>query len=1500
MKTAPLNPTVGARAVRALACLLAAWLLVCWAPAANAQTSGALGTSPETALPVYAVQNVAPLVMLTMARDHSLSYQAYNYTSYLYGDGKLDNVFNPNIEYIGLFNPYYCYYPTDTGWGNNYTTRKNRARFSYWQPQARTALRTDPDGRTVPGGCPYYISGNYTSGNWLNWATTTRMDALRVALYGGQRHLDQDGNTILRRAFLPQDNHSWGLTYQGAATTDRYYGTEVPPYGNNKISFMNLSPQERFFYNQGLYSFESLMCWRLILCVENRPPVMWDDLYTQALDPINLAWRGPVALPDDTYTIGPGKPMMEKYMLVQVCVPPWIDRCKAYTKPDGTVSYKPVGILQNYGETGKIKFGLITGSYDSNLSGGILRKNISSFSDEIDPNTGIFKTPAVDAAAGLIIDQINNLAIRNFNNYKGDTANPDVGTQAWAYKYKNGFTYTRTMMNEGNYGDWGNPIGEMMYEGLRYLKGESAPVFDGTITSQADPTALGDDYTKTYGVGLRTPAWVDPYSKKNVCAKPNLLVISGPNSFDSDQLPGAYFSKDRGGQQTIPALTSVSGASLDVTSLANTIGTDESISGTRLIGEAPGNKDYAPTAKSVSALGQIRGLAPDGANSEGSYYAASVAKFGREQRLRSIDNINIPTVDTYTLQFAHDAPVIKVPVNGKIITIIPFGKTLDPNNAANNAKGQFQATNQIMAARADTLSDPLNASNSFSLVLAVNFDDASWGGIHMMHAVVYYTITADATQVTVSARVDRSANGSTQNLGYIVSGSTNDGVYLVATNASTATKYFLNVPDGQYANYCLNNVDLAGCDTIATFGQQSSTKTFTPSASPAGKLLKDPLWYAAKWGGYAEGAKPTGPTNSDPETFADLTNPAKLYTALPAMLDTMLNRRSTVVSAMSNAQQSQGAGKLFTTSYDLSDFSGVLTATPYAVSQGASAEVVNYSGGWNTTSSLTDASTRNIYYKSKIGSSLSPFSYGNLNSDYNGRFDSNFRVQYLRGDTSRERRNGGTYRNRSKTLGMTVNSVPVYSADTGAVYVAANDGMLHAFNASDGIEKFAYVPTTAINSTNNLSLLADTAYTHRYFLDGNIAISNKADTGGVNYLVGFMGRAAKGLFGLQVTAAGVNTSSGTWENFGVNDLNMGYLLGQPVITKLSDNTPVVVFGNGYNSSNNMAVLYVARLSDGVVLAKFSSNSGSAAAPNGLATPGLVTNSNGQVQYAYAGDYLGNVWKFNLTTLTNAGMASPPAASRVFTTADPSNKAQPITVAITPSVSSTSADSVVVNKQFLFFGTGSDLTTDDVGSFQTQSMYGLIDAGAGASILKANLVQRTIDASGTASGRVVRSFSQPSTVPANDMTNRSGWYMNWSASGTSASEKVFGTAVVRTGAVPSLVISSNIVDSASCVSSNSGYLNIMDAYHGGGLVESYVDLNRNGSFADETFNNNGAKVISSVDFGIGVLGQASFSGNNVLLHGSAVNATTGSDRADAATKSFNNRKLRRISWREIVK
>ena len=70
-----------------------------WAPVAQAQV---LGQSPETATPVRSSQGAAPKVLLTMARDHSLFFPAYNDLSDLDGDGAIDFRFKPTFEYLGI------------------------------------------------------------------------------------------------------------------------------------------------------------------------------------------------------------------------------------------------------------------------------------------------------------------------------------------------------------------------------------------------------------------------------------------------------------------------------------------------------------------------------------------------------------------------------------------------------------------------------------------------------------------------------------------------------------------------------------------------------------------------------------------------------------------------------------------------------------------------------------------------------------------------------------------------------------------------------------------------------------------------------------------------------------------------------------------------------------------------------------------------------------------------------------------------------------------------------------------------------------------------------------------------------------------------------------------------------------------------------------------------------------------------------------------------------
>ena len=147
-------------------------------------------------------------------------------------------------------------------------------------------------------------------------------------------------------------------------------------------------------------------------------------------------------------------------------------------------------------------------------------------------------------------------------------------------------------------------------------------------------------------------------------------------------------------------------------------------------------------------------------------------------------------------------------------------------------------------------------------------------------------------------------------------------------------------------------------------------------------------------------------------------------------------------------------------------------------------------------------------------------------------------------------------------------------------------------------------------------------------------------------------------------------------------------------------------------------------------------------------------------------------------------------------------------------------------------------------------------------------------------------------------------MDWEAPGGSPVEQVFTAAVVRPSTTPSLVVSSAISNSGSCVSTGAGYLNAMDAYHGGSLPVSYFDINRNG-LSDEFFHRTADQAgvnrqVSSIDFGIGAIGDVGFTGANVIAQGSGANTGAASDNlADVGTLNPFSVISRRTSWRELV-
>lgn len=501
-------------------------------------------------------------------------------------------------------------------------------------------------------------------------------------------------------------------------------------------------------------------------------------------------------------------------------------------------------------------------------------------------------------------------------------------------------------------------------------------------------------------------------------------------------------------------------------------------------------------------------------------------------------------------------------------------------------------------------------------------------------------------------------------------------------------------------------------------------------------------------------------------------------------------------------------------------------------------------------------------------------------------------VAFIKGNRSLEKQNGGNLRDRASPIGDIVNSSPFYAKETDTLYIGSNDGMLHAVVASTGTVLFSYVPA-GLNFPS-LSSLSDPDYQHRFFVDGGIDVTSRAQGLGSNILVGSLGRGGRGVFGLNVTApAAFAAGNVLWDRSGPSaETDMGYVLGAPVVRKGSDGSTLVLVGNGVDSNtaipaNSRAYLFVYRLNTfGSIVGTIKIPAGTETG-NGLAEPRAAdTDGDGDVDYVYAGDLRGNVWKFDLTG--NVGSwDNATSITRLFTAVDASANRQPITSAV--ALARDPASSQI----FILVGTGRYVTNGDLSSTSVQSIYGLMDGTTIAG--RAALAQRTIASTGTDSlGRAARSFEAYSILPS----GKRGWYVDLTI--PTAGERVVTAPLVRGRALWFSSIIPKV--GTGCDAGGSGYLNAIDAFtgtnpqgSGGGTTTSFIDVNGDGSGNDklQTAPATGqAGFISSVDLGVGMPAQGTSVGNNIFACGSEAECGKLQSSVSADAK--------RLSWRELYK
>lgn len=482
-------------------------------------------------------------------------------------------------------------------------------------------------------------------------------------------------------------------------------------------------------------------------------------------------------------------------------------------------------------------------------------------------------------------------------------------------------------------------------------------------------------------------------------------------------------------------------------------------------------------------------------------------------------------------------------------------------------------------------------------------------------------------------------------------------------------------------------------------------------------------------------------------------------------------------------------------------------------------------------------------------------------------------IRYLKADASMEKRNSGKYRDRTTPLGDVVNSAPVVSSplddygyrqlgtdyaasyakylDTKAkngrymVYVGANDGMLHAFDggmgasgeldSTGGTERFAYIPATSLGHMANLLFpykadTSDQTFRHRYFVDGPITVSDMlVGTSWQTGLVGTAGAGGRSVFALNVSTPGsFATTDALWE---ISDLNMsldetvrnniGFVLGKPVIVPVKEGKGIAwkaIFGNGYNSANRKAVLFVVDMASGTtrMIQAVESNASGAniSGDNGLGNVVVVDRwrsdtqdvrgRDGLADTVYAADQRGTIWKFDLTSSSDTTLTTPVFTTQVSQDSAGRNFRQPITGGLTAATGPSGG-------VMLYFGTGSFSFNTDKDDKSRQALYAVNDI-AGKSVAttltSANLMAYAADAPGA--GAEARKIVA-GTAPA----DARGWMINLPAAN---GERFVGNPLLVSGIMFMPTYVPNL-ETVGCSTSGSNWLFGLSSLTGAAALEN---------------------------------------------------------------------------------
>lgn len=660
-------------------------------------------------------------------------------------------------------------------------------------------------------------------------------------------------------------------------------------------------------------------------------------------------------------------------------------------------------------------------------------------------------------------------------------------------------------------------------------------------------------------------------------------------------------------------------------------------------------------------------------------------------------------------------------------------------------------------------------------------------------------------------------------------------------------------------------------------------------------------------------------------SYYNANNETQLGNALNQAIDSINASLSNGGGLATVSPTSSGGNRIFQPIFNPTNWSGELRCFTFDANGGKGPACTP-----NPKGTIPAASSRKIFSSKVEGTATTAFDFVETNYTVNmtssqtaslGANDAERKntIKFIRGDDgiSGLRSRGGNW------LGDIVDGQPIVvsqpsgetpdtdyatfkttNAARNLVLVGANDGMMHTFKIADMNELMGYVPSAVyprIKALTAANYGQSAGTPHAYHVNGvmksrdfKLDSANNTKTW-KTIVVGGLGQGGQGYYALDATnetQLGAANTAVKWEFTDVSDASLGYTFGAPLLYNVRASattvTPAVIFANGYENdwddtatggkktAAKGSALFILNANTGAVIKKITLP----AASTGLSSPvGVDVGQDGILDYVYAGDINGKLWRFDLTD-------SSPSNFKVITT--PIFDAgvgqpivmRPVSLPVNKASDGSSRGNIVV------FGTGKLLTNTDRSDLTPQALYGVLDTmeDAPTTVALSDLQQQTFD-SGTATvadggstrAGTYRKVSQNDIDLTSDSNTKLGWYVNLPDS----SERLITTpqllrdVVIFGTAVP--------VSNEKCIPGGKGWIIGLNPLTGSitkkdmkktGKTFSFVDINGDGK----------SSANDKLGFGSGLEYVSAFSTDGIpteqsIVGGDAIPTLIGPNTAD---------------------